>query len=135
MINKIKTFDLTGNKKMFHKQQYNTKFFLNVEYVVCVLCVNFHYKYQIVFLFKSIFYISFDEWVANGVDITSCNKYLSTIFLKFFCERAFANLFSYIKIYCDSMKILFNIIIIIIFRRKNIAPLLIEILCNFLTTA
>ena len=55
MIHKIKTFDLTKNEKMFCKQQYNTKFFLNVEYVVCVLCINFHHKIQIVFLFKSIF--------------------------------------------------------------------------------
>ena len=60
-IHKIKIFGLTKNKKMSRKQQYNKKFFLNVEYVVCVLCVNFYYKHQIVFLFKSIFYISFDE--------------------------------------------------------------------------
>ena len=57
MIHKIKTFDLMKNEKMFYKQQYNTKFFLNVEYVVHVLCVNFHHKHQIVFLLKSIFYI------------------------------------------------------------------------------
>ena len=45
MIHKIKTFDLMKNEKMFYKQQYNTKFFLNVEYVVHVLCVNFHHKH------------------------------------------------------------------------------------------
>ena len=44
-IHKVKTFDLMRNEKMLHKQQYNAKFFLNVEYVVHVLCVNFHYKH------------------------------------------------------------------------------------------
>ena len=54
-IHKTKTFGLMKNEEMFHKQQCNAKFFLNVEYVVYVLCVNFHHKHQIVFLFKSIF--------------------------------------------------------------------------------
>ena len=79
-IHKIKTFDLTENKKMPHKQQYNTKFFLNVEYVVCVLCVNFHHKHQIVFLFKIFLY-----HLMNGLQM----GLISCFTTKNICQRFF----------------------------------------------
>ena len=81
MIHKIKTFDLTKNEKMFCKQQYNTKFFLNVEYVVRVLCVNSYHKHWIIFLFKSIFLYHSTNGLRMG--LISCSA-IKNIYQRFF---------------------------------------------------